>query len=500
MNSELLKEISEEEVKNAIFSMGPLKAPGIDGFPAIFYQKYWDKVKSSIMWEVNRFWLEGILDKELNRTLITLIPKKKEAIRMEDWRPISLCTVAMKVITKIIATRLQPLLDKVISPFQSAFVKGRMITGNFVVAHEIAHYLKKCRGRGDYYASIKVDMSKAYDHAEWAFLEKLLLRMGFADIWVERVMCCVRSVSYQVKVNDSISNVIKPGRGLRQGDPLSPYLLLFCTELLNAKLRLSVDEHLMSGIKICRRAPTVSHLLFADDSIFFIKVNNEEARHLKYVLNCYEKVSGQRINFEKSEICFSRNSPADIRVEICDILGVSQVPCHSKYLGLPLIVGQRKSEMFRSLLEKIWKKISDWRCKLLSSAGREVLIKAVIQALPVYMMSVYYFPRRVIDEIAKMISQFWWNKEGRKGTSWVNQKILQEKKYEGGLGFKFKELSIFNEAILMKIAWRMIKKPHLLMSRILAAKYCNSGDVFSARLSFSPSHVWRGLMRGLKLF
>ncbi|KAL9687380.1 hypothetical protein QQ045_031781 [Rhodiola kirilowii] len=226
MNDMLLRDISEEEIKEAMFSLGPLKAPSIDGFPALFYQRFWEKIKSSVVREVNVFWAEGRLNENINRTLITLIPKKKDAERIEDWRPISLCTVAVKIITKILASRLHHILDQVISPFQSAFIKGRIITDNFIVAHELAHFMKSIRDDKRFYASLKVDMSNAYDRVEWEFLKKLLLKMGFAAKWVDRIMECVCSVTYRVKVNDKVSSVIKPGRGLRQRDPISP--ICFC--------------------------------------------------------------------------------------------------------------------------------------------------------------------------------------------------------------------------------------------------------------------------------
>ncbi|CAM8940407.1 unnamed protein product [Rhodiola kirilowii] len=499
MNSWLLQDVSEDEIKKAVFSLGPLKAPGVDGFPALFYHKFWDRVKGDVVKEVRKFWTDGVLDEKANRTLIVLIPKKKDADRIEDWRPISLCTVAVKIITKLIATRLQPILSQVISSFQSAFVKGRMITDNFVVAHEIASFLRSRSTHNDFFASVKLDMSKAYDRVEWLFLEKLLLRFGFARSWVEKVMCCIRTVSYQIKVNDKVSSVIRPGRGLRQGDPLSPYLFLLCTELLNTKICDAVAVGALSGIKVCRNAPVVSHLFFADDSIFFLKCKVAEAETLRDILSQYEEASGQRVNFEKSEISFSKNTPADVRRSIGGIFRVPQVSSHSKYLGLPLIIGQRKTEAFRGIVEKVWKRVNDWKGKLLSAAGKEILIKAVLQALPVYTMSVYSVPRKVVDDISKLIYQFWWNKrEGNRGISWLNKETLQKKKCDGGLGFK--DLRIFNDAILMKVVWRMIKYPQLLMSKILYAKYCPDQDIFRARLGSQASHFWRGVMKTLNIF
>ncbi|KAL9685346.1 hypothetical protein QQ045_022795 [Rhodiola kirilowii] len=315
---------------------------------------------------------------------------------MEDLRTISLCSVAVKIITKVLAARLQGILNQVISHYQSAFIKGRIITDNFIIAHEISHVLKSSKSRKDFSASIKVDMSKAYDRVEWPFLEQLMMRMGFAEKWVDRVMHCVRSVTYHVKVNGHVSQKITPRRGLRQGDPISPYLFLFCSELLSAKLSAAVSQQRISGVKFGVGGPIVSHLFFADDSIFFIKADAAEADALKNILSQYEMTSGQRINLEKSEVVFSSSTPLDIQRTISGRLMVNQASSHSRYLGLPLVVGQRKIEVFRCITEKIWKRINDWKNKLLSMAGKEVLVKAVLQAIPVYMMSVYRFPQKTI--------------------------------------------------------------------------------------------------------
>ncbi|KAL9688033.1 hypothetical protein QQ045_032446 [Rhodiola kirilowii] len=191
MNTWMLQDVSEDEIKKIVFSLGPSKAPSIDGFPALFYHQFWDKIKGDVVKQVRKFWTDGVLDEKANRTLIVLIPKKKDTDRIEDWHPISLCNVAVKIITKIIATRLQPISSQVITTSQSAFVKGRIITDNFIVAHEIANFLRTRTAHSDFYASIKLDISKAYDCVEWLFLEKLLLRLGFARLWVGKVMCCV---------------------------------------------------------------------------------------------------------------------------------------------------------------------------------------------------------------------------------------------------------------------------------------------------------------------
>ncbi|KAL9682674.1 hypothetical protein QQ045_014479 [Rhodiola kirilowii] len=418
VNQFLLEDISEEEVRRAVFNMSPLKAPGMDGFPALFYQKNWGSIRGFVVDFVRDFWINGELDDRINKTLIVLIPNQKDADRMEDLRPISLCNVAVKIITKILDARLKGILDKVISVSQSSFIKGR-ITDNFIVAHEISHFLKRCRSQKEFFASIKVDMSKAYDRVEWPFLEQSYVMRPICDI----------------------------------------------SELLSAKISSVVARNSLSGIKFGREGPIISHLFFADDSIFFIKATKEEATVFREVLSQYEMVSGQRINMKKLEVVFSCKTPADRRKYIGNLLRIEQVCSHSKYLGLPLLVGQRKTETFNCITEKIWKKIGDWKGKILSMAGKEVLIKAVVQSIPVYMMSVYYFPQKNLDNIAKLIGQYWWNKTGRKGISWVSREVLQQKKEGRGLGFK--DLRVFNEAILMKICWHILTQPHLLVSQVL---------------------------------
>jgi hypothetical protein len=139
-------------------------------------------------------------------------------------------------VSKVLSGRLRAILDDVISPSQSAFVPGHLISDNILVAYEITHFLLNKREGDLGYAALKLDMSKAYDRVEWDFLEKMMRRMGFDENWIRLIMECVSTVSYQIKVNGELIDRFKPERGLRQGDPLSPYLFLICTEGLSALL------------------------------------------------------------------------------------------------------------------------------------------------------------------------------------------------------------------------------------------------------------------------
>ncbi|KAL9661180.1 hypothetical protein QQ045_026002 [Rhodiola kirilowii] len=277
MRSDLTRPYSEAEVREAVFQMCPTKAPGLDGFSALFYQKNWNLIKGKVSAQILRMLNNKRLEDGINRTLITLIPKVKDPKIVGEFRPISLCNVRIKIVTKKLANRLKPILPAIISDNQGAFVPERIISDNIIAAQELIHYIRT-RGRQKMgYFALKVDISKAYDRVEWDFLEVMMRSLGFPEEWISMVMKCIKSVSYTVRVNDLVTEEIKPGRGIRQGDPLSPFLFLICSEWLNLKVKESQGRRKLKGVKICRSAPEITHMLFADDIIFFLQATLENA-------------------------------------------------------------------------------------------------------------------------------------------------------------------------------------------------------------------------------
>ena len=357
MSSTLGREFTAEEVRVALFEMGSLKAPGPDGFHAAFYQRNWATMSNDITRMCLRILNEGQPVDELNATLICLIPKVQNPTRVSDYRPISLCNVLYKLVTKTIANRLKLVLNEIISENQSAFVPGRLISDNILVAFELMHSLKQrsngCKG----WMALKLDMSKAYDMVEWSFVKAMMVGLGFPSCFISLIMNCITSAKFSCLVNGVSHGEVIPQRGLRQGCPLSPYLFLLCAHGLSNLLTRAENHGLLKGFACTRQGPRVSHLFFADDSLVFCRASVEDCTSVKNILKDYEEASGQRINFQKSSVTFSPNVGEELRGAILNCLGLEAAQIHEKYLGLPSLVGRNKKKTFEAIKNKVWQKL-----------------------------------------------------------------------------------------------------------------------------------------------
>ena len=408
MNSDLMGDFTAQEVEVALKQMAPLKSPRPDGMPPIFYQNYWSLVGSDVVDAILMNLNTGTFPPSLGHSFITLIPKVNNPEYISQCRPISLSNVLYRVYSKVLANRLKKLLPKIVSEQQSAFMTDRLISDNIMVVFETLHYMHNHSTRNNGYMALKLDMSKAYDRVEWLYMEKLMTKMGFCAAWVKLMMGCITTATYLVLINGEPYGNIVPTRGLRQGDPLSPYLFLLCTEGFHGLLKKAEDIGELRGVSISRNGPKLTHLLFVDDSLIFCRAQNNDCQKLLEILGIYERTSGQQINRDKTTLFFSKSTTPDMQESIKQAIGVPVVQQYEKYLGLPSFIGRKKKESFDNIKQKVWKKLQGWEGKLLSQAGREVLIKAVAQALPTYTMSCFKLPIGLCHEIKALIKKKFW--------------------------------------------------------------------------------------------
>ncbi|XP_019166531.1 PREDICTED: uncharacterized protein LOC109162266 [Ipomoea nil] len=492
-NAALLSDVTAEEVKGALFAMHPDKSPGPDGLSPAFFQMHWSILGPEVVSFVHLFMVTGRLPEHVNDTHIVLIPKCKSPVEMSEFRPIALCNVVYRILAKVLATRLRVLLDSIISPAQSAFIPGRSIVDNVLIAFESAHCLKRQPGERGGYGALKVDMSKAYDRVEWGFLCQVLVKMGFSDRWVGLVRECVTTVRYSVLVEGKEWGPVVPGRGLRQGDPLSPYLFILVAEVLSTMLQVREEEGLIHGLRVARGAPSISHLFFADDCLFLFRANNFEAEVLNDVLKDYGRASGQEVNLRKTSIVFGRNVHWEDKEAVCGTLGICEQQGRGKYLGLPGYVGRKKREILGFIRDRLRDRVMNWGNRLLSRGGREVLLKTVLQSIPNYAMNVFLLPLGLSGEIERIMNSFWWGCERRErgGIRWSRWSDLCMPKKFGGMGFR--RAREMNLAMLGKQGWKFLTNSDALVTKVFKARYFQKCSFLEAGRGTNPSFVWTSI-------
>jgi hypothetical protein len=376
-NVGLSKPIAKEEIDQVVQEMPNGKAPGPDGFTVEFFKACWEVVKHDIYGVVEDSRRSTSILKALNATMITLIPKENEARTPDRYRPIALCNVVYKIISKVIANRLKPLLPTLISQEQAGFVEGRQILDNIIQAHEIIHTLKSQRRGG---MIIQLDLAKAYDKISWHYMAKTLEAFGFDQHWINWIVTLVSTTSYSLLINGAPAKPFCPSRGIRQGDPLSPFLFILMMEGLSRSIKSATAAGEIKGIKPFENCPTSTHQQFVDDTLLHGTPTVKEAKDFKRILKDFGEASGVEINHSKSMIYFFNTNPT-IQRNLANILGFERKTLPTKYLGIPLTDRACTKATWEGVINKLQERVKNWTYRALNLAGRLILTKTVLQAI-----------------------------------------------------------------------------------------------------------------------
>jgi hypothetical protein len=487
-NNILTAEISESEVFEAIKQMKKTKAPGPDGFPAEFYQQFWEVIKSDLMAMFARFQNGDLPLFHLNFGTIILLSKKENATQIQQYRPICLLNVSFKVFTKVGTNRVTGIAENVVKPTQTAFMPGRQILEGVVILHETIHELHRKKMDG---VLFKIDFEKAYDKVNWDFLQQTMRMKGFDPIWCQWVQRYTEKGSVGIRVNDDIGRYFQTKKGLRQGDPLSPILFNLVADMLAIMIERAKQDGEVSGLIPHLVDGGLSILQYADDTIIFMEHDLDKALNMKLVLCLFEQLSGLKINFHKSELfCFG--NAKDFETDYKNLFGCGIGSLPFRYLGIPIHFLKLKNGEWKPVEDRFEKNISCWAGKMLSYGDRLTLINSVLTSLPMFMLSFLEIPIGVRKRLDFFRSRFFWQSDGHKKkyrlTKW---NIICRPKDQGGLGVEVLELK--NKSLLSKWLFKLINEQGV-WQELLQNKYLKNKTLSHVSAKPTDSQFWKGLM------
>ncbi|KAF5761553.1 putative RNA-directed DNA polymerase [Helianthus annuus] len=480
----LERAFSMEEVKAAVWSCGGNKSPGPDGFTFRFIQNFWEIIKGDFLEFVTEFHSRGYLETGCNSSFISLIPKVKNPMVLNDYRPINLVGCMSKVVSKLLALRIKKVIHKIVGVEQSAYIKGRHILDGHLVVNELVSWVKKRKKKC---LLFKVDFDKAFDSVDWSFLDEVMSHMGFGNKWRMWVMSGLHSGKASVLVNGSPTLEFRYRRGVKQGDPLSPFLFILVMEGLSVAMRKAVTNQVFNGINLPNGGPNISHVIYADDVLFVSEWEEGDLVNLARILRCFFLASGLKVNFHKSKVYGVGVDNADV-TSLASILRCEAACLPFQFLGLPIGANMGLSKHWRTIIDKVNGRLNSWKAKVLSFGGRLTLVKSVLGSIPLYCLSMFRAPKGVIGALERARRNFLWGSVGGKNKiCWAAWDAVLKPKNLGGLGVG--GLDVMNLALLLKWWWRWKSEEGALWVQSVSAihkKRSGSSDILANKTASGP--------------
>ncbi|KAL2943828.1 hypothetical protein RDABS01_032175 [Bienertia sinuspersici] len=481
---------TDKEIKEAMFSIPSNKALGLDGYNSQFFKATWNITGGDICQAVRDFFKIGKLLKEVSITTLTMVPKVQTPSTVGDFRPIACCSTIYKCISKLLCSRLSYVLPDIISPNQEAFVNGRSIMHNALICQDLMRFYRPSQIQDC--CMFKLDVKMAYDTVSWGFMADFMKEIGFPTHFIELIMVCITSPQYSLMINGIPSPLIKPSRGLRQGDPLSPLLFTLCMEYFT---RIMKKVSLEEGYKfhpLCKKLD-LNHLCFADDILMFSRGDIHTVTLNLAGLQIFSRSTGLEISAAKSEV-YCAWVATDILHRIRDLSGFKVGKLPFTYLGVPMSPKRIQPHECEKLVDKMCAKIKVWSSRNLSYAGRLQLVNSVLMSISTYWCQIFLLPNSVIQNIIGVCRAFLWHGTAISNKmSPVSWEEVCKPKQEGGLGIR--SLVHWNTAAVGKHVWAIAQKKDNLWVRWVHTIYIKDTEWRTYAPTQICSWVWKSFCK-----
>ena len=482
------KPFSVEDIRNAFFSLPKNKSGGPDGYSAEFFIASWSIVGAEVTEAVLEFFRSGRLLKQWNSANLVLIPKKLNASLTTDFRPISCLNTVYKVISKLLASRLKEILPLLVSKAQSAFLPGRLLAENVLLATDLVngYNSQAVSPRG----MLKVDLRKAFDCVRWDFIIATLRAIDIPESYLRLISECLSTASFSVSVNGVTGGFFQSTKGIRQGDPLSPYLFVLAMEALS-RLLLSRYEAGIIGFHPRTEQLKISHLMFADDVMVFFDGTSNSLHGITECLDDFASWSGLHMNNTKTELFTAGLDQSESAAIASYGFPSGQFPI--RYLGLPLMSRKLKISEYSPLMIKISNRLQSWSAKLLSFAGRLQLLRTVIFGIVTFWISAFILPKGCIKSIEGLCSRFLWSGNiDKRGLAKIAWRTVCLPTKEGGLGLR--SLLVWNQVLCLKFIWLLLSKSPSLWADWHWNIHLNGKSFWTVQASATDSWAWKKLL------